>query len=846
MKAAILAGGFGTRIQPLTSELPKPMLPVMNRPMLERVIDCLDPLAPTDAAVFLFYIPERISGWLSENPRQKTRFHPFVPDSDLGTAGALSLARGLFDETFVVISGDLVTDIDLVELVEAHRRFGAAATLALTSVANPLQYGVVVAGDDGRIRRFLEKPGWRDVASDTVSAGIYVLEPDALSFIPDGRPFDFSHDLFPLMLKRGMPVFGKVMDGYWRDVGHPESYRQLHADLFARRARIVPPGRRVTVGGGEGEAYLEEGAEISLQARVAGSVVLGRGVRLPRGFYSRSVFGEGAEVAEGCFIEGSVLWSGVHVGRGTRVRNAILCNGVRLGEEVYVPEGAVVASHTILEDRVTLERDVVVGPGKVVEAGSMLSANLVNGERWSNSLFVGNRVGGHTSSGMSAAFCARLGEAYGTVLPQGERILVSRDYHKASRMLQRAFLGGVLGTGINVSDLSIAPVPVALHRLSAFGEAGGVHFRQKPEDEEATEVLFFDAQGFPLPAEKARAVERSFAREEFRRPRHDQSGTLSDLPLVTDLYREAFLKSLDRTAIRRRGFSLVLDLAHGLTADVLPGILTEVGCETVVLNAHRDEARLSVSPAEIRRSLVRMGKIVRSLRADLGFYLFPGGMRVILVDGRGVPRPDHESFLFLLSLLSADGKDHRVHLPGHAPRMAVSRIPGLEVVFGQPALLTPKETMGFEGIFSRRGRYAFPRFSPQCDGMFAVAAILDLLARSGRSVDEAWAAIPPCSYLAVPLDCPPERVGRVMRSFREEAGKEGELSYEDGIRASFPWGWISLTPDEHKPRLFLHLEAKDMRRAREEVTRWARWTAHLTGAASETAAAVRPPVEAVR
>jgi mannose-1-phosphate guanylyltransferase/phosphomannomutase len=841
MKAAILAGGFGTRIQPLTSELPKPMLPVMNRPLLSRVLDGLDPLAPTDAAFFLFYIPERVSEWLAANPRPGTRFSVHVPDADLGTAGALSLARGLLDGTFVVVSGDVLSDIDLAALIESHRRFGAAATIALTSVANPLQYGVVAVGDDGRIRRFLEKPGWRDVVSDTVNTGIYVLEPEALALIPDGVSFDFSHDLFPLMLKKGLPVFGKVSEGYWRDVGNPEAYRQVHADLFAHRSRIVPPGQRVAVG--EGEAYLEEGAEICPQARVAGSVVLGRGVHLPRGFYSRSVFGEGVEVAEGCFIEGSVLWPGVRVGPGARVRNAILCSGVRLGEEVYVPDGAVVASHSILEDRVTLERDVTVGPGKVVEAGSMITANLVNGERFSSSLFTGNRVSGHTSSGMSAAFCARLGEAFGSVMPQGERMLASRDYHKASRMLQRAFLGGVLGTGVNVADLSLAPVPVALHRLAALGEAGGVHVRQKPEDEEATEILFYDSQGFPLTPEKGKAIERAFMREDFRRPRHDQAGNLSDLPLAADLYREAFLKMIDRTAVRQRGFSLVLDLAHGLTADLFPGILTELGCETVVLNAHRDEARLAMPPAEIRRALTRVGKIVRSLKADMGFYLFPGGMRVLLVDGRGVPRPDHECILFLLTLLSAAGDHPRVHLPGHAPRLAISRIPGLDAVFGPPYLLTPKESMAYDAIISRRGRYAFPRFLPQCDGMFAVASILDMLARSGRAVEAAWASLPPCSYMALPIDCPPERVGKVMRAFRVEAGKEGELSFEDGIRAAFAWGWISLTPDEHKPRLLLHLEAWESRRVREEAARWTRWVAGLTGSGGERVA-VPPQLEA--
>ncbi|UCF30654.1 MAG: NTP transferase domain-containing protein [bacterium] len=820
MKAVVLAGGFGTRIQPLTANLPKPMLPVVTYPMLENVLINLDRIGVDEVFLLLYFMPEKIREYFEDHWCGQATLHYIIPDSDYGTAGSVAFAADSIEETFAVISGDLVTDIDLKKVVDFHRRRKAMATMALTSVPNALQFGVVIADEKGRVRSFLEKPGWGEVVSDTINTGIYILEPEVLKHIPRGRSFDFSRDLFPELLKKKKPIFGFDAKGYWRDVGNPDSYRTVHRDIFAGKTRVTFPGRRVETGGGI--VWLGEGSKVSTRARIHGTVVVGRDVKLPRGTYTDTVIGDECEIAPGCRIQASILWTGVTVGHNCHVNNAVLCDNVRLGDGVSVKEGAVIASGTIIEDGVSMERDILLWPGKLVEAGSVLSSNLIWGDRWKASLFEGDTVSGYTNEEMSPVFTAKLGEAFGSVLKSGESILVSRDYHKASRMLKRSFLGGVLSTGVSVHDLRLNPIPVTRFKLTSFGEVAGVHFRQKPGDETSTEMLFFDAQGYEMGEDWGKDIERIFFRESFRRSHYNDVGTILEVPLALDYYREHFLKSVDRERVRRRAFKVVLDLAHGSTAGILPEIMSDLNCETVVLNAHADETRLASSPVLIRSSLKQVGKIVKSLGADMGFYVAPSGERMFMVDDRGRPQEDHRTLLFLLLLLGIQSEGRpRSYLPAQAPLAAAGRIEGVQVDSGRISRLERKQFARYDLIADLNGRYSFTGLHPHCDAMYAIAVTLQLLAGMDVKVSALYDALPEYGFVHSTFVCPPDMKGRVMRNFRESV--QGlELSYSDGIKALLPEGSILLLPDDYGPQISFFTETDHPQTAQRLASRWGR------------------------
>jgi mannose-1-phosphate guanylyltransferase/phosphomannomutase len=202
MKAIVLAGGFGTRIQPLTNSVPKPMLPILNRPMMEHIIIKLrDELGITEIGVLLYFKPDIIKEHFKDGKDLGVNIQYFLPDDDYGTAGAVAFAREFLDETFIIVSGDLVTDFDFKKIKKFHEKKQSQLTITLTPVENPLQFGVVIANEEDRIEKFLEKPSWGEVFSDTINTGIYIIEPQVLDLIPFKQNYDFAKDLFPKMMK---------------------------------------------------------------------------------------------------------------------------------------------------------------------------------------------------------------------------------------------------------------------------------------------------------------------------------------------------------------------------------------------------------------------------------------------------------------------------------------------------------------------------------------------------------------------------------------------------------------------------------------------------------------------
>ncbi|MGH3092041.1 MAG: nucleotidyltransferase family protein, partial [Gaiellaceae bacterium] len=245
MKAVVMAGGEGTRLRPLTSNQPKPMVPIVGKPCMEHIVELLEKHGFEDVIVTVAFMPQAIRGYFGGGESLGVSIRYSVEESPAGTAGSVKLAEEALGETFLVISGDALCDVDLAELVRFHREKGAIATIGLVSVPNPLEFGIVVTDSDGRIERFLEKPSWGQVFTDTINTGIYVLEPEVLRHVPTDRPYDFSKELFPLLLEMGRPLYGYVAEGYWQDIGNLDQYRQANFDALDEKVRLNVPGIRI-------------------------------------------------------------------------------------------------------------------------------------------------------------------------------------------------------------------------------------------------------------------------------------------------------------------------------------------------------------------------------------------------------------------------------------------------------------------------------------------------------------------------------------------------------------------------------------------------------------------------
>src|SRR5579884_882589 len=328
MKAVVMAGGEGTRLRPLTSNQPKPMVPIVGKPCMEHIIELLREHDMTDIVVTVAFLPQAIRTYFGNGEALGVDIEYSVEESPRGTAGSVRLASDRLDDTFLVISGDALCDIDLSKIVEFHRERDAAVTIGLKSVENPLEFGIVVTDEDGRVERFLEKPSWGQVFSDTINTGIYVLEPEVLRHIPTDRPYDFSKELFPLLLEMGRPIYGYVCEGYWQDIGNLDQYRQANFDALDEKVRLNIPGLKIRgdvwigegveiddVEGVEGPAFIGNYARVSPEASVGPYTVLGPATTLrERGRIARSV------LDASCYIGRSVVIEGAIIGRNCDIR----------------------------------------------------------------------------------------------------------------------------------------------------------------------------------------------------------------------------------------------------------------------------------------------------------------------------------------------------------------------------------------------------------------------------------------------------------------------------------------------------------------------------------------------
>ena len=273
-----MAGGEGTRLRPLTANLPKPMLPMANAPMAEHVVSLLRQHGFEEIVVTVGFLASNIRTYFGDGSELGVHLVYATEETPLGTAGSVLNARDELDDRFLVISGDVLTDVDLTALVEFHEEKGSVATLALESVPNPLEFGIVIIDGEGRVERFLEKPGWGDVFSDTINTGIYVLEPEVFDWIPGGRAVDFSSEVFPAMLEAGRPMFGYVGQGYWEDVGTLEAYLRAHADILDGKVKIDVPGFPLRP-----DVWLGAGAEVHPSATILGPALIGDNCRIGQG-----------------------------------------------------------------------------------------------------------------------------------------------------------------------------------------------------------------------------------------------------------------------------------------------------------------------------------------------------------------------------------------------------------------------------------------------------------------------------------------------------------------------------------------------------------------------------------
>jgi len=830
MKAVIMAGGFGTRIQPLTSNIPKPMIPLFNRPIMLHIVELLKKYDITELVMLLYHNPEVIKKFFRDGSDFGVKITYVTPVMDMGTAGAVKAAEKYLDERFLLISGDLLTDFNLKKVIDFHNDNKAMATITLTSVKDPLQFGVVITDKEKRIIQFLEKPGWGEVISDTINTGIYVLEPEIFKHIPAEENFDFSQDLFPLMLKNKDALFGYTAKGYWRDIGNTDSYREAHHDILRGKVNIRIDEPKTDYVGKD----LRLGADVTVQdpGGLEGTVVIGDNSQVHAGARIKdSVIGRNCTIEQGVKLNRCVIWDNSYVKRGARINDSVVCSNVRLGTESVLEEGAIVADETSIGDDAVIKADVKIWPRKVVEAGSTVTANLITGEKWRKSLFEGAIIKGLSNVELTPEFVAKLGCAYGTSLPKGSYVLGGRDSNLSSRMLKRCFVGGILSAGVNVRDMKMTAQPLMRYKLKTYGEVGGFLFRQAQDDPSMLEIIFMDGDGLDFSSGMAKNVERIFYKENFRRAHHNEPGAIIEITNVPDFYREGFMRTVDRELLKKAAWTVVVDFNHSPASQVLPLILNELGCNVIALNAYVDEERGRNRVSDKASALEQLSKIVGSLGAQAGFLLDVSAESVTLVDETGRIFSGVELLSLITSLTLKSGQKGVISVPVQAPSTIETmaehnRCQVVRTKSTDRAMLETANSSEVVLACTTDGRVAVPGFQPSFDGMYAIARLIELGASLGIPFSKALADAPVSAYLHTSVTCPWEMKGGIMRKMSEDS-LDVEATFIDGIKVHFGDAWALVLPDQYSHYVHIYAEAKDHKAAQkllseyqQKVERW--------------------------
>ena len=808
MKAVIMAGGEGTRLRPLTSNCPKPMLPLANRPMMEHIVTLLKRHGIDEIVVTVAFLANQIRTYFGDGSEFGIKVVYATEDQPLGTAGSVRNAMDVLDERFLVISGDVLTDIDLGKILAFHEEKQALATIGLVHVPNPLEFGIVITTEDGRIERFLEKPTWGQVFSDTINTGIFVLEPEIFDFIPDGRPVDFSGEVFPALLEASKPLYGAVAEGYWEDVGTLDSYVTAHKDVMDGRVDVDVPGFEFGKG-----IWIGEGAEVHPDATIDGFAIIGENSRVEAGarLGDYTVLGSNVRVRADADLERSVVHDNAYLGEGVRLNGAVVGRATDLRKGARCDDGSVIGDECFIGDGAHVAADVKIYPFKTVEAGAVINSSIIWESKGARSLFGRDGVSGLANVDISPELAARVAMAFATTLKKDATVITSRDSSRSARMLKRAFMAGLNASGINVLDLEVATVPVTRFLTRQPSASAGVTIRLVEGDPQSVMIRFFDRDGIDITENTQRKIERLFGREDFRRVLAGEIGDIGFPPRALEHYTAALGETVDLDVVRDHGFKLVIDYAYGATAFVMPNVLAKLGAEVLGVNPYASTRQAIASDHD--ESVAQVAALVQASGAQLGAVIDPDGEHLTLVDDTGTVLTDDEARLAFISLVSGHLVGDRIAVPVNVANAASDLAGRHDVAIkhtktSTAALMAAASESGVGFAASGDGGYILPGFLPAYDAGAALVKLLELLALEDTTLSAVRESLPRAHLAHETVVTPWEQKGLVMRTL-VELSKDRRLELIDGVKVLHDDGWVLALPDPEEPVTHIWAEGPD-------------------------------------
>jgi mannose-1-phosphate guanylyltransferase/phosphomannomutase len=784
LKVVVMAGGGGTRLKPLTCNIPKPMVPIANKPIMEHIIGLVKKYGITDIAVTLQYMPELIKDYFGDGSDFGVNLNYYVEPSPLGTAGSVKNAEDFLDDTFVVISGDALTDIQIDEAIQFHKNNGALATLVLAKVDVPLEYGVVVTDERGKITRFLEKPSWGEVFSDTVNTGIYILEPEVLKMFNKEEVFDFSKDLFPMILKQEQPIYGYVTQRYWCDIGDLRAYHRAQMDILEKKVDVQIDGYK-----NNNQIWIGEGCQIDPDSFINSSVIIGKNVKIKKGVFidSFSVIGDGTILDENSSVKRSIVWKNCYIGPRSEMRGTVLANNVQLKEGCSIFENSVIGSNVQVGEQSVVRSNVKIWPDKIVDYATQVNSNLVWENKCTKSVFGSRGISGQINLNITPEFASKVGVSFGSILNKKSKIAVSYNGVSSAFMLSSSVIAGLLSAGNKVYDFGKLLLPMTRTAIKFYGLDGGIHISAPLDKNDCLTIDFLDASGSNINRSLERKIENVFIREDFTRCDVNDISTVSNINDFSSFYVRNIL---NKVKFKNFNYKVLFSSDSELVEETLKNVLGELGCKAEKMNIAKVGQSISTD------DLTYFANYVRLSRSEIGVIIDSTSEKMILVDEKG-KIINEDMYLAIVALILFKNFNGCTAV---VPISASNVMEALAHQYNGKILRTKtsiQEIMTGLNSTSNEEKDT-EQFSFYFDAIESLAKIMDFMFTNKLKLSQLVELIPDFHVKKKEVECPWELKGKVIRSLAEDkSGEKVELL--EGVKIYKDGGWVLILPDAEKP-----------------------------------------------
>jgi len=751
MKAIIMAGGEGTRLRPLTCDTPKPMMRLMNRPIIEYALELLAIHGIHDAAVTLGYLPERIRDHLGDEACS-VKLKYYTERRPLGTAGGVKQARDFLSETFCVLSGDGVTDCDLTAALENHRRSGAPATMVLKRVPDPTPYGLVITAPDGRITRFMEKPGWGEVISDTVNTGIYILEPTVLDMIPDGE-YDFGSQLFPALAEKGL-LNGYIADGYWCDVGDVPAYLQMCRDALDGRISLPSlhmPENRITIC---------DGADIHPSARIESPCFIAPGVHIAQGAQigAYTILDSGVHIAENASTKRCVIWPDTRLGAGAQVRGSVLGRNVQLADCARTYENCAIGTAAVIGTDSEIAPGVSIWPGKHVGEAVLTGANIVWGGGEPACFHDGILPAATPAEALKAslAFAAAL---------QPDEILIGRAPSANAEAIWHSCAAGLMAQGMQVTSIGPCTLPRLRHSMELMQAECGIMVT-------GNSLILLGGSGAQISRAHRRSICAYMTRQDYPRS------------FAADARPVVYTGSSDRPYIAMLASAFGADPALASPAAVYSE-------DPMVL----DIAERAFSRAGVTARFEWEDELMELFPGETGIWLSRDGSSARFSHSGGMLTDPQTELLISWAAIERGEKELLIH--EHATQ-AITEIADRSSV--QLTRISGDRAAYEQALSSRRTQFLL-----NTDGIYLALSVISALTENALTLSGWLSTMPKIHRAEKRIHLDDSLRGSVLRRFSEQnpAARTRQNAY----------AWLS--PSEDRPECTVYAESRDMEAARE-------------------------------